>query len=103
LQRAAEGRPLDDVIVHAHDLNGVGATLEIQVKREITFAPSDQVFGDVVRQIVAAANRPDFWNSRYELAVATAKISRKIAGPYQEVLRWARQLGSPATFVDRIG
>ena len=102
LQRAAEGRPLDDVIVHAHDASGVGATLEIQVKREIAFAPSDVVFGDVVRQIAAAANRPDFWNSRYELAIATAKISRKIAGPYQEVLRWARQLGSPTTFIDRI-
>jgi hypothetical protein len=57
LQRAGEGRPLDDVIVHAHDASGVGATLEIQVKREITIPPSDEVFRDVVRQIAAAANR----------------------------------------------
>lgn len=102
LQRAAEGRPLDDVIVHAHDTRGIDATLEIQVKREATFAPSDEVFGDVVRQIAAAASRPDFWSSRYELAIATAKISRKIAGPYQDVLTWARQLGSAATFIDRV-
>lgn len=102
LQRAAEGRPLDDVIVHAHDVCGNRATLEIQVKREVTFAPSDEVFRDVVHQIAAAARRPDFWSSRYELAIATAKISRKIAGPYQDVLTWARHLGSAATFVDRI-
>ncbi len=102
LQRAGEGRPLDDVSVHGHDATGVSATLEIQVKREITFAPSDEVFRDIVRQIAAATNRPDFWNSRYELAIATAKTSRNIAGPYQEVLRWARQLGSAASFINRI-
>lgn len=102
LQRAAEGRPLDDVIVHAHDVGGETLTLEIQVKREVTFAPSDEVFGDVVHQIAAAARRSDFWETRYELAIATAKISRKIAGPYQDVLTWARNLGSAATFMDRI-
>ena len=31
-QRAAEGHPLDDVIVHAHDAHGASAVLEIQVK-----------------------------------------------------------------------
>src|SRR5437588_594818 len=39
LQRASEGRPLDDVIVHAHDPSGTAAVLEIQVKREIAFSP----------------------------------------------------------------
>lgn len=102
LQRAAEGRPLDDIIVHAHDARGVDAIREIQVKRELNFASSDEVFGDVVRQIAAAARRPHFWSSRYELAIATAKISRKIAGPYQDVLTWVRRLGSAATFLDRI-
>jgi energy-coupling factor transporter ATP-binding protein EcfA2 len=76
--------------------------MEIQVKREVTFAPADEVFRDVVCQIAAAARRPDFWSSRYELAIATAKISRKIAGPYQDVLTWARHLGSVAIFIDRI-
>jgi hypothetical protein len=33
LQRAAEGRPLDDVIIHAHNMHGDPAALEIQVKR----------------------------------------------------------------------
>lgn len=48
LQRASEGRPLDDVIVYAHDLTGTAAVLEIQVKREIAFSPSDEIFRDVV-------------------------------------------------------
>jgi hypothetical protein len=102
LQRASEGRPLDDVIIHAHDASGTTAVLEIQVKREITFSPGDKVFRDVVVQIAAAARRPDFWTTRYELAVATAKTSAKIAGPYQDVLSWARQLGSATTFIERI-
>ena len=102
LQGAAEGRSLDDVIVHAHAATGENITLEIQVKREVTFAPSDEVFRDVVHQIAAAAQRSAFWSSRCELAIATAKISRKIAGPYQDVLTWARHLGSAATFMGRI-
>ncbi|MDP1947074.1 MAG: ATP-binding protein [Nitrospirota bacterium] len=105
-QRAAEGRPLDDVIVHAHDLRGAPAVLEIQVKRSITFASTDRVFRAVVGQIVEASRRPDFWTTRYELAIATARTSRKIDGAYQDVLTWARQLGDSATFragIDRPG
>ena len=102
LQRASEGNPLDDVVVHAHDGSGTTAVLEIQVKREIRFSPADGVFRDVVHQIAAAARRPDFWTSRHELAVATAKTSAKISGPYQDVLTWARQLNSATTFIERI-
>jgi hypothetical protein len=86
-QRAGEGRPLDDVVVYGHDLNGAGVTLEIQVKREITFAPKDDVFKDVVGQIAQAMQRGEFWTTRYELAIATAKTSLKIAGSYQDLLR----------------
>ena len=102
LQRASEGNPLDDVIVHAHDGNGTTAVLQIQVKREIRFSPADGVFRDVVQQIAAAVRRPDFWTSRHELAVATAKTSARISGPYQDVLTWARQLNSATTFIERI-
>jgi hypothetical protein len=58
LQRAAEGHPLDDVIVHAHDTGGNSAVLEIQVKRSITFTPGDPVFRAVVRQIAEASRYP---------------------------------------------
>jgi hypothetical protein len=79
-QRAAEGRPLDDVVVHGHDSIGAAVTLEIQVKREITFAPKDEVFKDIVAKIAEAMQREDFWTTHYELAIATAKTSLKIAG-----------------------
>src|SRR5262245_60298502 len=102
LQRAAEDRHLDDVIVLAHDTSGAPAVLEVQVKRAITFAPSDPVFQAVVQQIAKVSRRPDFASTRYELAVATAQTSRKIAGPYQDVLTWARQLDASATLMARI-
>jgi hypothetical protein len=57
LQRASEGRPLDDVIVHVHDTLGGPAVLEIQIKRSITFAPSDQVFRKVVGHMIERLNR----------------------------------------------
>lgn len=101
-QRAPEGRPLDDVIVDAHDLHGARGVLEIQVKRSITFAPGDEVFRKVVGQIVLASQRPDFWTTRYELAIATARTSQKIDGAYQDVLTWALQIGDAPTFAARI-
>ncbi len=101
-QRAAEGHPLDDVIVHAHDARGEAAVLEIQVKRGITFAPGDLVFRKVVGQILQASRKPEFSSIRYELAIATARTSQKIDGAYQDVLTWARQIGDAATFMARI-
>ncbi len=101
-QRAAEGHPLDDVIVHAHDASGNAATLEIQVKRGMTFAPKDEVFQKVVGQIAKVSGKTDFWNSRYELGIAISRGSHKIDGPYQDVLTWARQLGDAKTFFERI-
>ncbi len=99
LQQANAGRPLDDVIVHAHDnVTGKAAILEIQVKRSITFAAADSVFRKVVGQIVKASQRPEFLTQRYELAIATTKGSRKIDGAYQDVLTIARQTGDAATF-----
>lgn len=100
-QRAAEGHPLDDVIVHAHDGRSA-AVLEIQVKRAITFAPGNTVFKAVVDQIAEASRKPEFDASRYELAIATSRSSQKIDGPYQDVLTWARQIGDAATFTARI-
>ena len=88
--------------MHAHDALGNAAVLEIQVKRTISFTPSDPVFRAVVGQIVEASRRPYFWESRYELAIATAKSSRKIDGAYQDVLTWARQVGSSEVFMARI-
>lgn len=101
-QRGAEGRPLDDIIVHARDERGQSATLEIQVKRRLSFAPSDQAFRQVVAQVAETSRRPDFFDTRHELAIAIARGSAKIEGAYQDVLTWARQLDSAKTFIARI-
>lgn len=103
LQQANAGRPLDDVVIHAHDnASGKLAVLEVQVKRSITFAAADPVFRKVVGQIVEASQRADFLTQRYELAIATTKGSRKIDGAYQDVLTLARQIGNAATFAAQI-
>ena len=101
-QRAPEGHPLDDVIVHAHDAQGKPAVLEIQVKKGISFAPGDPIFRSVVGQIVQASRKPEFLTGRYELAVAISKTSHKIDGAYQDVLTWARELGDATTFMSRL-
>ncbi|MET4016060.1 hypothetical protein [Bradyrhizobium sp. S3.2.12] len=98
----AEDHPLDDVVVRAHDAAGNGATLEIQVKRSVRFTAGDEVFADVIGQVVKASNKAGFWEGRHELAVATARTSRKTDGPYQDVLKWARELGTAATFFTRL-
>lgn len=103
LQQANAGRPLDDVVIHAHDNeSGKPGVLEVQVKRSITFAAADPVFRKVVGQVVKASQRPDFLTQRYELAIATTKGSRKIDGAYQDVLTLARQIGDAATFAAQI-
>jgi hypothetical protein len=101
-QRAHEGYPLDDIVVRAHDRRGVPAVLEIQVKRAITFAPQDETFKEVVSQIATAMQKPEFVAGQHEFAIATAQTTRAITGAYQEVLNWARKLGSAAIFMARI-
>ena len=102
LQRAGEGHPLDDVIVHGVTKMGEPALLEVQVKRTITFAPGDAVFKDVVAQLATAFSKLDLAHDRHQFAVATERTSFKITGPYQDVLRWAREVGSASTFAERI-
>ena len=101
-QRASEGHPLDDVIVHAHDAQGKPALLEVQVKKGIKFSPTDPVFRSVVQQIAEVSHKPEFFNSRYELGIAISRTSQKIDGAYQDVLTWARQLSDATTFINRI-
>lgn len=102
-QRGDDGFPLDDVVVHAHEnTTGSAATLQIQVKRSIKFSSGDAIFKKVVGQIAMAIAEPDFWTGRNELAIATSGTSRKIDGAYQDVLRWARQLGSAKAFFERL-
>ena len=89
---------MDDVIVHAAAADGSEAVLEIQAKRTLTFAASDVQFIQVVAQLWRAANKPEFVEGRYELAVALSRTSTRIEQSCQEVLHWARQLPDAATF-----
>ena len=102
LQRGEEGHPLDDVIVEGQDRKGNAAILEIQVKRTITFTPSDKVFQDVVAQIKRAVDLPGFWDNNHQLAVAIARTTQKIESAYQDVLNWARNIEDASTFHDRL-
>jgi hypothetical protein len=102
-QQRIAGHPLDDVIVKAVNRDGSPATLEIQVKRTLTFTASDTEFREVVGQIWEAAQRPDFKTTRYELAAAIARTSTRIEQAYQEVFHWARQVPNGATFAAHIG
>ena len=102
LQRGQEGYPLDDIIVNGQDRGGRAATLEIQVKRSITFAPADDVFQDVVRQVKKAMDGPVFWERHHHLAVALARTTQKIEAAYQDVLNWARNIEDATTFHARL-
>ena len=102
LQRGQEGYPLDDVIIQGQDRSGRAAILEIQVKRSITFAPSDEVFQDVVNQVKKAMGNPNFWVSHYQLAVAIARTTQRIETAYQDVLSWARNIEDATTFHARL-
>lgn len=102
LQRAADGFPLDDVIVHGSTADGLTAVLEIQVKRTVTFAPTDRTFREVIQQIGRAMKDLDRSERQHLFAVATERSSAKSSGPYKDVMRWARELGSAATFFTRL-
>jgi hypothetical protein len=101
-QQRGSGRPLDDVVIQAVNVDGSPATLEFQVKRTLTFTASDTEFKDVVAQMWAAAQKSEFASTRYELAVAIARTTTRIEHACQEVLHWARQLQDGATFAAHI-
>lgn len=99
-QRGDEGHPLDDVIIDAQSPEGGSLGLDIQVKRTITFAPGDAVFRKVMGQI-ADSLKPGMPADR-RFGIVTASMSRKIAGPLQDVLTWARAVDNPAVFHARL-
>ena len=99
LQRAADGYPLDDVIIHGRDAGGEPSTLQIQVKREVSFAPKDTVFKDVVSQIAEAIKDPAFFAGQNAMAVATAKATGHITGTYPDLLNRARAHTSARAFM----
>ncbi len=102
LQRAAEGHPLDDVVVRGQLNSGKTSILEIQVKRSISFSPSDHVFCDVITQIGKAFHNLDLSGTRHQFAVATARSSAKAYGPYQDIINWAKAVESSKLLMERV-
>lgn len=102
LQQANAGHPLDDVILGLTNAAGQGASLEIQAKRSITFAPSDKIFAKVVGQIVETSRKESFSTSNVEMAIATSRGSRVVEGAYQDVLASARQFDNGQAFAAHI-
>ncbi len=101
-QRASECHPLDDIVLHARDRDGGAAILEIQATRTLQFTHSSRKFKDVVAQIAQASQLPGLLDNRRQLAVAVGRAPHNVQGPYQDVLTWARQVGSADVFTVRI-
>lgn len=102
LQRAAADHPLDDVIVEGQDAGGATVHLDIQVKRQVQFSRGDAVFRKIMGQVANTLQLGEAAQINRGLAIATSQSSRKIDGPYQDVLTWARAIGEPSVFFDRI-
>lgn len=103
LQQSNSGYPLDDVIVGVIDPVGQRKSLEIQVKRTISFSPKDKVFLKVAGQIADTGQTERFKSSTVEMAIAASRGSTKIDGAYQDLLALARQVDSGAAFSRDIG
>ena len=97
-QGAADGFPLDDVIVHATSFAGDAAVLEMLAKHRVTFSPGDTVFHKVARQINDALKAGKLDGPHSAVGIATAQGSRQTDGAYQEVLSWARHSESVEAF-----
>jgi hypothetical protein len=103
LQQGNSGYPLDDVIVGVIDAAGQQKSLEIQVKRTITFSPKDDVFAKAAGQIAETGQTERFKSSTVEMAIAVSRGTSKIEGEYQDLLALARQVDSGTTFARDIG
>jgi hypothetical protein len=102
LQRAEEGFPLDDIVVHGVNREGVTASIEIQVKRTLTFTASDKEFKDVVRQIGAAVSRENLGKSQHGFGIAIGRTRQSKEPFYQDVLKWARNLEDAVALRSRL-
>ena len=103
LQQANDGHPLDDVILSLINAAGHAASLEIQVKRTISFSPQDKIFAKVVEQIADTEKQERCMTMTVEMAVAASRSSRNIDGAYQDVLAMARQTPCGQAFASHIG
>lgn len=101
-QRAQEGFPLDDIVIHGTSRTGISASIEIQVKRNLTFTASDKEFKDAVQQIGEAASKQHASHSQHGFAIAIGRTRQSKEPFYQDALKWARNLEDAGVFFARL-
>lgn len=94
------GYKLDDLVIYGTAPSG-DVLLEIQSKRDISFAPKDAVYREVAKQI-ALSKATEVAEERHLLGIATQRTSRKISGAYQDVLKWAATADNSRQFFERV-
>jgi len=98
-QRGKMGHPLDDVIIHGRDAHDRQCTLDIQVKRSLTFRASNTAFQAVVHQIAETLAADDA-SQRRRFAVAIQRTDKVIETGVQETLQWARAAPDVKSFFE---
>ncbi|WP_340313572.1 ATP-binding protein [Rhizorhabdus argentea] len=100
-QGADKDFALDDIVIHGVRPSGP-AVLEIQSKRDATFAPKDSIFESICAQIAKVGTIDGIAADDHLLAAATQRTSRQISGSYQDVLEWARCDEDATSFFARL-
>lgn len=99
LQRAGDGRPLDDIVVVAETSSGL-SSLDFQVKRTVHIG-GGELFQEVMTQCWATFNRSEFRLGYDRFGIITGTESRTAANA-EEVLRWARNKADAEDFLSDI-
>jgi len=100
LQRAFEGNPLDDVIIHADVASGQ-VTLSLQVKRTLIFG-DNKLFHEVMGECWGTFNMDSFCNGSDRVGVAVGTRTPSFENHGRDVLSWASDSANAGDFLARI-
>lgn len=103
LQRAALGRPLDDIVITADTPDGA-VMLDLQVKRSFSFSAADSNtdFFQIVDRAQKTLSQPTFRLGLDRVGVATDDIKVGDQRQISTLCEWARDSASAADFIARI-
>jgi hypothetical protein len=101
-QAAAQGEPLDDIVVEGSFADGRATKLCLRVKTEVRFTASDPEWVAVLEAAWDTFARPDFDIGCHRIGVAVANYDTKIDKYYQSVLTWATHSADAEGFFQRI-
>ncbi|RWM76525.1 MAG: ATP-binding protein [Mesorhizobium sp.] len=99
VQQAAQGEPLDDLIVDGLATDGGLTRLSIQCKQSLRVsATAAGDFRDIVLRAWATMEKPDFREDTDRVGAATASMTEDSRRALVEVCEWARASVSPESF-----